>query len=84
MAEYDTRPLSMYHTSDWHLLMNGQAAEAGPSRQHGGRTSLTNSYRRRPSAAAGPPAGSSGCARLGLTEGSCGSPGFPKLEPVII
>lgn len=60
MADYDTRPLSMLRSSEWHSRLDGQGADPGPSSNRAGRASLTSNSlnsRRRSSAAAGPPVG---------------------------
>lgn len=59
MADYETRPLSIYRNGEWRPGINGHTTEAGPSsvRQSRISTSGTLSSRRRTSAAAAPPAG---------------------------
>lgn len=57
MAEYDTRPLSVYRTGEWRANANGHAVEAGPSTARAGRGSTSTfvgSSRRRTSAALPP------------------------------
>ncbi|KAL5519003.1 hypothetical protein ACEPAH_686 [Sanghuangporus vaninii] len=59
MADYETRPLSVYRSSDWYS-MNGRSSEPGPSSSRASHTSIVSSSlnsRRRSSAASAPPAG---------------------------
>ncbi|KAI5123601.1 hypothetical protein M0805_003417 [Coniferiporia weirii] len=60
MADFETRPLSIYRTGEWNGNISGHSAEPGPSSGRAGRASVSGgsiSSRRRSTATPAPPAG---------------------------